>query len=470
MAAACLLLVALGLLTALAMRPFTAGDENAHTSYALQVASGSLPTMRSLTVPEIPGMGRQNTYVANHPPLYYGVAGLPMRLGVGAGQPRTGFLVGRLVTLAFMALSVLGVGWLAYLVLPARPSVGVAAAAVMAATPFFPSTGAQIANDAAALATTVAVLVLAVVLLRAPSWRRVWVLGVVCALAALTRSTGVTVGVLAAGAAAVAMSRVDRSRVQRLARAGLAALAIVVPVALASGWFYLRNRQLYGDPLGVRYALELFPGGAHLGLDQTLLSWHFWLGQSRQLLTRGQYVTGVVSLLGKVVLVLVVAGVAALAVRGVLGARSRSLSFPARDRLVIGLLGVHVVIAFAAQLQYLSQGGYAYIRYALPAFPVLALIVGAALLALPCGRRGVFVVAAVTMLSTISIIVLSKGIAFRPRGWEGYGILERYRVGMAANGIPAPAVVVGLLLGLVVLAVALLAWSLARAHRPAASS
>jgi hypothetical protein len=258
--------------------------------------------------------------------------------------------------------------------------------------------------------------------------------------------------------------------VQRSARAGLAALAIVVPVALASGWFYLRNRHLYGDPLGVRYALELFPGGAHLGLDQTLLSGRFWLGQSRQLLTRVQYITGAVSLLGKVVLVLVVAGVAALAARGVLRARSRSLSFPARDRMVVGLLGVHVAIAIAAQLQYLSQGGYTFVRYALPVFPVLAVIVGAALSALPFGRRGAFVVAAVTMLSTISIIVLSKGIAYRPKGWEGYGILERYRVGMAANGIPAPAVVLGLLLGLVVVAIALLAWSLARAPRPAARS
>ena len=81
--------------------------------------------------------------------------------------------------------------------------------------------------------------------------RRLVLLAVLAAAAALTRATGLIVVAAAGLAAVVAVWRHDgRPARTRAVRAIAAGGAIVVTAAAAAGWFYVRNRHLYGSATG----------------------------------------------------------------------------------------------------------------------------------------------------------------------------------------------------------------------------
>ena len=62
----------------------------------------------------MPDDGRpRRVYVANHPPLFYAIAALPLGLGEWFGTPRAGFLAARLLSAALAAGGLVMVAWLA---------------------------------------------------------------------------------------------------------------------------------------------------------------------------------------------------------------------------------------------------------------------------------------------------------------------------------------------------------------------
>src|SRR5512132_2282478 len=52
-----------------------------------------------------PGVGPR-TYTANHPPLYYALIGVPLRLGLASGHPMAGLVAARLLTVLVGAAGV----------------------------------------------------------------------------------------------------------------------------------------------------------------------------------------------------------------------------------------------------------------------------------------------------------------------------------------------------------------------------
>jgi hypothetical protein len=94
---AVLVFLALAGVQALAVRPYLPPDELYHVGYAATVLDGRLPTLTTPLpagrVPLLPDdNGSRRIYVANHPPLFYAVTAVPLRLGERLGMPQTALL------------------------------------------------------------------------------------------------------------------------------------------------------------------------------------------------------------------------------------------------------------------------------------------------------------------------------------------------------------------------------------------
>jgi len=457
---AALIALALALLMSVVAPPFSAGDENEHVSYALEVGHGRLPTLSTQVRPEIPGMRYDDTYTANHPPLFYALEAVPLLVGTRTGHPVLGLHLARALNALIGAAGVVALAVLARVVVPRRPDVAIAAAALLAPVPLLVAVSGQVYNDALAVATSTGALVAAAtVLLRGPSRRRLAVLAGAALLATATRATGGEPAALAVLAAAVAVLVHATSRGwRRVASSAAAAAAVAVPVLLGIGWFFERNRRLYGDPTGSRQALRRFPD-QRVPVLHSVLSGHFWLHQYTGMFGRAQffsgalrstvYAVGVVLAVGA--LLAVGAGLAALLNRA---RRSRSRRSPSTGTVAtLSVLALHVLATGVIVLVYLSQGGIPYPRYLLAAVPVLALLVSYGYAV--ASRYGLLVAAAPCLLALVglALVVGSHGNAFRQP--PGLTSAHRLSVALHASGVPHSGLVLSAVALVLVAAVAL---------------
>lgn len=85
-----LLFLAFGMVNILGVKPFQALNEPRHAAYAVVLATGHIPNIREPIPYEVLHTGRirgTNAMVAAvHPPLYYSVVALPLKLGSLPGQ------------------------------------------------------------------------------------------------------------------------------------------------------------------------------------------------------------------------------------------------------------------------------------------------------------------------------------------------------------------------------------------------
>lgn len=212
---------------------------------------------------------------AHHPPLYYAAAALataaadwtdlrdmPTWTWLGTSDatrarhrtaesfPWRGRVlavhIARGVSIATGATAVaftIAIGWMLF---PGRRSIGILAGALLAFTPQFVFVSAAVSNDAAAAAAGAAVLWAMLRAWRSPNKPMHWsVLGLLCGAALLTKSTTLSIVGMACFTWAASMRRFDTQRtwLTNGARAFAAAAAV-------SGWWFVRNVQIYTDPLG----------------------------------------------------------------------------------------------------------------------------------------------------------------------------------------------------------------------------
>lgn len=164
--------------------------------------------------------------------------------------------------------------WLGRL-FPARPAVVWLATALIAFNPKFVFVSASVNNDNLLIFLSTSALALALPLMQthvAHYWRRVWALGIVLGLAALTKISGLILWPLAA--LCVGWGAWRARDWKRFMVSGL----ILAGVALAlSGWWYWRNVQLYGEPLGLRTMVAIAGPRTH-ALDVFTLLREEWYG------------------------------------------------------------------------------------------------------------------------------------------------------------------------------------------------
>jgi hypothetical protein len=414
----------LATLQAFTIHPFHPPDEMSHVGYALAVSHGDLPEIETpIPRDDIPLLrhkvdnsrpANRTIWTANHPPLYYLVAAVPLRVGVALDRPLGGIRAARLVTVGISLVGLVLVLLLARELVPARPELWVGAAGLAALLPGMVLTSAVVYNDALVVTLTAAVLVLATRLLRrGPTARRLVLLAVLGAAAALTRASGLIVVAVAAVMVTVAVwrhdDRVGRARVLRAVAAG----AVVVATAVAAaGWFYLRNRQLYGSATGTGALLAKFSRTAHGTIPQTLLAPEFWQNQLRRLWDDSAGPTGTNGTTKWWYLTFVpLLGLAAA------GARWLRRAVPPPTALVfcwLACLGVAGLVELSAASFY-SLGGNAHGRYLLPALAVLAVAAAVGLAGLP-GRRALPVIVALPLLVVVNVHVWSRylDVTLRP--------------------------------------------------------
>ncbi len=143
-------------------------------------------------------------------------------------------------------------------VLPDRPAVALAAAALAGFTPMFLFISASVNNDTLAVALSSLTLWLLADWIRRPPAglsRRHLALGVLLGLGALSKQSALGLAGLAAGAVLVAPWAHGRGwlgglRLPGLTRLMAEALGVLALAAVIAGWWYVRNWQLYGDWMG----------------------------------------------------------------------------------------------------------------------------------------------------------------------------------------------------------------------------
>jgi 4-amino-4-deoxy-L-arabinose transferase-like glycosyltransferase len=179
-----------------------------------------------------------------HPPLFYWLAGVLLRAGVyGLGH-------GNLVSLAcsFLRLGVLA--WVLPRFVEDR-AARVLALALAALLPVAVHADLVASNEGLSILLVAVSMALCARFISAATERRWWLavpLGLVSGLAIMTKLSGL---VLVGAAAVTAACELAWQRLGWAARARRLApwCAVVVVVAVVSGWFFVRNLRLYGKPI-----------------------------------------------------------------------------------------------------------------------------------------------------------------------------------------------------------------------------
>jgi 4-amino-4-deoxy-L-arabinose transferase-like glycosyltransferase len=222
-----------------------APDESAHLPYVAYVADhGALPIFRA-------GVG---SYEYHQAPLYYAAA-VPAYLIGRAIAPGHEYLAVRL----FGILLGLGVICFSYLLgqvfCLGKAWLTVGVAGFVAFLPMHVALSASVTNDIGTEVPFAAGLwQMSVAMRDGWSWRRVIVVGVLSGLAVLMKSSGLAL-LPVAWLAVLLSGRESGARRTAVRIAGLTIAMLAV-----SGWWFVRNWILYGDPLAWGAFMETFKG------------------------------------------------------------------------------------------------------------------------------------------------------------------------------------------------------------------
>jgi hypothetical protein len=463
---AVVMLSCLGLLVVLTVPPFEPADESAHAGYALEVVDGRIPRMDETVEVELPGQRPTRYYLANHPPLYYAIVGPVLERGLLSGHPIAAIRLTRLFSLALGAVTVaLTAAFAGMMSAKRRVETMVLAAGLAASVPVFVTTSAALHNDLlGVLAADVAFVGAVAALVGRPS---AWAVASVCLGASVTMATRFNglglVGLACLGLAVAVLLRTSGSPPRRqLGHATLLGALPALCVLVTSGWFYLRNIRLYGDVTGVGYNRELlgrvdnFTPWSYLTDRQTFpelltraegggpwvgLPWFGWY--DRKLLFVALIVLGGGLLLG--------AARAAGMLRS--GQWRRALGGsdeePTRDllaRLTAWGLAIGVPVLTMVQLSgFVAQTGSPNPRYLLPALPVIALVVAMACRSYPGRSTAIVGTAIVGLQAALTVTTTARWINQRT-GAQRTDPLDQLHDSLALADVPAPSVVLGLLL------------------------
>jgi hypothetical protein len=233
---------------------------------------------------------REYDWEAAQPPLYYALAALLVapfnrddmegflvdnphaKVGIGLARDNHNFVLYdprqadfpwggtplhvRLVRLFSILLGVGSVWWsfsLARLAFPERPALALIAQAMTAFNPMFIAITASVNNDNLVICLSTLGLCLSLQVWREGfTWPRALILALVCTLCAAAKVSGMILFAPAGLAVAAALWR-DKQPRWWIPAAGLLFLAVWGGLF---GWWYLRNWDLYADPLGNRHMAE----------------------------------------------------------------------------------------------------------------------------------------------------------------------------------------------------------------------
>ena len=301
----------IGLIWLLVIPPLDAPDAPAHLEAVMQVREEHMlpqvhfapgnpvtqviespidPKTRSYVAKIIPRLPVNNAWIglpykSVQPPLYYVAAGLAAQLV--PPKPRTVMYIARLVAILFGAATVYFCWLTARELAPQSPGWAIASAGVIALLPEFCFTNAHVANDSTVNLAATAAFYVWIRGLRHPEFdRHLFGGGAMLGLALLSK---LSAAVLVPGLTLVILFRIFQLRPSTLGlskwlkRSGSIIAGAIIGTLLVSGWWFVRNVFVYGEPSGtkaeVRIVAETFikadftrPRTAHDLLRYTLES------------------------------------------------------------------------------------------------------------------------------------------------------------------------------------------------------
>lgn len=360
---------------ALGQPAYSTGDEMAHVDYAYQIWTGRLPEFfEGLMLQTDVGYRPDLQWVSQHPPLFYALLAPVVGPLVSAGHPVVAVMMARGFLIVMAALSVLAVRWMVRGAFPGRADIASAAALIFALSSWFPRQGGSVYNDLpAVLAGTVAMgfLFRAV---RAPDSRRL-VVGFALALAAASL---VRFSMLPIAAGLISALVVHRVVVIRQHRQALTeAAGTVVAIAVASGWWWIRQRSITGNFAGSQADFWINERGwSPLGFREVVTS-DFWLQMLQQFFStyfmRPSEPWVIPAVLGIVALLLAPAGLG-LSALIVDRWRGRAGDTGGADVIVLlTLMGV-IGVVVGTQIGYSMSSGSALPRYFFAFTPSIAAV------------------------------------------------------------------------------------------------
>ena len=229
-------------------------DEGPHGLYVMALANThSLPVFN---------VRDTNEYENHQPPLYYILAVPFFAAGKGMAVRWLSTILG--------ALSILVIFRAVRMIYPNDPGLAIGTSGFAALIPTHVMVSSSVGNDVLLeLLFGVALLLCASVVVKGASVRRTVLIGTVLGLAALTKTTGLMLIPIAVLAYVFA-----RPKAIPLHLAGM-----LVVTAAISGWWFVRNQVLYGDPLAMNAFKQAF---AHTATPEYWLSngfalWQYWV-------------------------------------------------------------------------------------------------------------------------------------------------------------------------------------------------
>lgn len=398
----------LGMMNLIVVPPFVPRDESSHVTYALAIADGRFPRIDDTNPANaIPGLEPFKTWTANHPPLFYVLSAVPLKAGEAIGEPVLGLRGMRLLNLLFGAVAVFMAGSIGALLLPRRPEAPILASAGLGLAGAVANNLAIAYNDGLGLAAAVSLLVVGLRILReGPSRRLLIALALLAAVGGLARFTVfMAIGFAALLAAAgVYLQRSSR----RLLHAAAVFCVPFAAAAVASGWWYLRNRREYGSFTGTSFIIQMQGRGPHAGYLELLQTPWFWrkmhsdiwgaFARSGSLAWWPREIPEAVSLIGTACLLVAF-------VRWWRSGRSR----PAlRDTIAWVLLGTFAIASVWQIVKFYTTGGNAHVRYLFAALPVAGTLATVAFRELPCNRRNTVTICIVGGSMVLDLYLLRR--------------------------------------------------------------
>lgn len=362
---------------ALMTEPLGGNDETAHLDYAYQVWLGRLPVFEDGVV-LTPGFGSSPPvqWVAQHPPLFYVLLAPIVGPLVDGQHMFAAVIAARFANALVAAATVLAVWWAVRQCWPDARRLAAAAAVVTSLTGMIILVGGAVYNDL--LASTFSALALGLaarMLRRGISWGTAAAAVLVAVGGMSTRlSLAVFVGVMVVAALLSARRGESTPRAWAM-RIGTAFALVVAPVA-AIGWFYLRNVRLTGGITGGHpdWAAENL-GRVDRSAVEVVSDTRFWSGLF-SIFRIDSPADGYAPWL--LLLIPIGSAVVAAIVWAVRGRRSPV----SRALVLVGVMVVGVtVVVVAMQISYVTTGGAANTRYALPLIALLAAAVAVGLTA-----------------------------------------------------------------------------------------
>jgi hypothetical protein len=398
----------LGMMFLILTPPFVPKDESSHVAYALAVADGRLPRIDDVNPKDaIPGLLPYQTYVANHPPLFYALGAVPLKVGQKIGEPIWGLKGMRFINLAFGAIAVFAAGWIGTLLLPRRPEAPTLAAAALGLAGLVPNNLAYAMNDGIALAASVGLLIVGLRILReGPSRNLLIALALLAVVGGLSRiTTFLPIGVAAVLAACGTF--LHRPSRRWLASAGVFVLPFVTALA-TSGWWYLRNKHLYGSATATDFILKMRHRQRSLSPVHIVESLGFWRRLYVDIWVGYPHAGSLGRLPQRISVFAGAVGAFFLGVAGVQWWRRGHPAPPLIDAIAWVVLLAFGVANLVEIVQFFSVGGLAHARYLIAALPVAGCLAVIALRAVPFNNGNVITIVVVAGSILLDLLLMHR--------------------------------------------------------------